>query len=282
MDIVDIALPDITQCLVITKVLLAAWSLLSAAEWLFNLHLFRPDGLLSWKILGLRPSLIGSSPIREHLYSEPVIVSILLTRILAGLALLLPYPDHSGPADLAASLGILLSCFYISRRSRFGGDGSDQMGMVVAIGLAIMSAGFAVNDKSLAWCGVFAIAGQATLAYFVAGAAKLVSPVWREGGALLGVMQTQSYGDPLAARFAQNRPGFCTFVCWLTIVTEMLFPLVFIVPPSLAMASLACFAAFHFSNAWFMGLNAFVWPFLATYPSVMLANSLVRQWIGWA
>jgi hypothetical protein len=281
MDIVDIA-ADIAPCLVITKVLLAAWSLLSAAEWLVNLHLFRPDGLLSWKILGLRPSLIGASPLRAHLYSESFIVSVLLARILAGLVLLLPYPNHAGPGDLAASFAILLSCFYMSRRSRFGGDGSDQMGMVVAFGVAIMSAGFILNDPSLALCGVFALAGQATLAYFVAGAAKLASPVWREGGALLGVMQTQSYGDSFAARFAGNRPGFCAFVCWLTIVTETLFPLVLILPPALLMASLACFAAFHFSNAWFMGLNAFIWPFLATYPSVILANSLIRDWAGWA
>lgn len=277
MDRVDIA-PDIVQCLIITKVLLAAWSLLSAAEWLFNLHLFRFDGLLSWKILGLRPSLIGASPLRTPLYSESFIVSVLLARMLAGLALLLPYPNHAGPGDLAASLAILFSCFYISRRSRFGGDGSDQMGMVVAFGVAIMSAGFVMDDTSLAWCGIFALAGQATLAYFVAGAAKLASPVWREGGALLGVMQTQSYGDSFAAHFARHRPGFCTFVCWLTIATETLFPLVFILPPGLLMASLACFAAFHFSNAWFMGLNAFVWPFLATYPSVILASSAIRDW----
>jgi hypothetical protein len=281
MDIVAGA-PDITKCLAITKALLAAWSLLSAAEWLVNLHLFRPDGLLSWKILGLRPSLIGSLPARTRLYSESFIVSVLLARVLAGLVLLLPYPGQAGPADLAASLAILLSCLYMSRRSRFGGDGSDQMGMVVAFGVAIMSAGFVLNDLSLAWCGVFALAGQATLAYFVAGAAKLASPVWREGGALLGVMQTQSYGDAFAARFARNRPGFGRFVCWLTIVTETLFPVVLILPPGLLLASLACFAAFHFSNAWFMGLNAFVWPFLATYPSVMLANSVIRGWAGWA
>ena len=260
---------DIASCLVITKILLATWSLLSAAEWLFNLHLFRADGLLSWNTLGLRPSLIGSRTIRAHLYSGPFIMGVLLARILASLALLLPYP---GPADLPASAVILLSCFYISRRSRFGGDGSDQMGMVIAFGVAIMSAGFALDDMELAWCGVFAIVGQARC-YFVAGAAKLASPVWREGGALLGVMQTQSYGDSFAARFARNRPRFCTFVCWTTIITEMLFPLVLVIPPSLAIASLACFAAFHFSNAWFMGLNAFVWPFLATYPSVMLADS---------
>ena len=275
MDIVDTAPLDIISCMVITKILLAAWSLLSAAEWLFNLHLFRANGLLSWNVLGLRPSLIGWHTVRDCLYSERAITSILLARILAGLALLLPYPS---PNDLPASAVILFSCFYISRRSRFGGDGSDQMGMVIAFGVAIMSAGLALNDTSLAWCGVFAIGGQATLAYFVAGAAKLASPVWREGGALLGVMQTQSYGDSFGARFARDRPRFCSFVCWTTIITETLFPLVLVIPPSLAIASLACFAAFHFSNAWFMGLNAFVWPFLATYPSVMLANFMIRDW----
>jgi hypothetical protein len=53
-------------------------------------------------------------------------------------------------------------------------------------------------------------------------------------------------------------------------------------PPALVIAALLCFAAFHLSNAYFMGLNAFVWPFLATYPSVMVMNSLVRDWLGWA
>ena len=63
-------------------------------------------------------------------------------------------------------------------------------------------------------------------------------------------------------------------------MTETLFPLILFAPPALAMAILLGFAAFHFSNAYFMGLNAFVWPFLATYPSVMVRNSLVRDWLG--
>jgi hypothetical protein len=49
----------------------------------------------------------------------------------------------------------------------------------------------------------------------------------------------------------------------------MLLLLVFFVPPTVAIEALACYALFHFSNAYFMGPDPFVWPFLATYPSVM-------------
>ena len=252
------------------------WSLLSAAEWLSNLHLFRVNGLLSWNVLGLRPSLISSSAIRTYIHSESVVISVLLCRIVASVVMLVPYPN---PADLPCSLFILLSYLYLSRRTRFGGDGSDQMGMVIAAGVTIMSAGLVFSDKDVALSGILAIGGQATLAYFVAGAAKFASPVWREGNALLGVMKTQSYGHAFTVDFAETRPRFCQFVCWTTIITEMLFPLVLFAPSGLAIAGLLCFAAFHFSNAYFMGLNAFVWSFLATYPSIMVLNSVIRDWM---
>jgi len=270
---------EIASCLVITKILLAAWSLLSAAEWFSNLHLFRPGGLLSWTVLGLRPALISSPAIRPYVHSQTVVISVLLCRVVAALGLLRPY---SSPMDFPCSAVILLSCFYMSRRTWLGGDGSDQMGMVIATGAVIMSAGMALNDNDLALCGVLAIAGQATLAYFAAGAAKLVSPVWRNGSALMGVMKTQSYGHSSAVYFGEQHPRFCSFVCWMTVLTEMLFPLILLAPPALVAAALLCFAAFHLSNAYFMGLNAFVWPFLATYPSVIVMNSLVRDWLGWA
>src|SRR5689334_17529406 len=192
---------EIASCLVITKILLAAWSLLSAAEWFSNLHLFRSGGLLSWNILRLRPALISSPAIRPYIHSQTVVISVLLCRVVAAFALLTPY---SSPMDFPCSVMILLSCFYMSRRTWLGGDGSDQMGMVIAVGVVIMSAGVVLNDNNLALCGVLAIAGQATLAYFAAGAAKLASPVWRNGSALMGVMKTQSYGHPSAVYFGDQ------------------------------------------------------------------------------
>ncbi len=270
---------DIVTCLVITKILLAAWALLSAMEWLANLPLFRRDGLLSWELLKLRPSLSGEASLGTLLYSDFALLSMIGGRALAGAALMMPSANWW---DLPCSGLILLSCLYVSRRTVFGSDGSDQMGMVIAAGVTLISAGLALNDNDLALCGVFAIAGQATLAYFIAGAAKAVSPIWRGGHAMPRVMNTRSYGHPLAAKIAGSSTALSGRLCWLIILTEMLFPLVFLLPWNIAILCLACFAVFHFCNAYFMGLNAFVWPFLATYPSVMLLNTMIRSGLGWA
>ena len=139
---------EIASCLVMTKFLLAAWSLLSALEWFFNLHLFRTNGLLSWVVLRLRPALISAPAIRPYVHSEGIVISVLLCRIAAALALLTPYPN---PVDLPCGIIILFSCFYMSRRTWFGGDGSDQMGMVIAAGVAIMSAGLILMTRMWRW-----------------------------------------------------------------------------------------------------------------------------------
>lgn len=268
----------IAACLLATKPLLALWVLLSSVEWLYNLHLLGEDGLLSFQVLRLRRSLLRSPALQAAVYSVPAVRAVLFARIAAAVVLLLP---PAGRWDLPASLMILLSCAYLARRTRFGGDGSDQMGMVVALGVTLMSAGLASADKALAWCGVLAIAGQAAIAYPAAGIAKWVSPVWRSGVALPRVMNTQSYGHAGAARLAHTAPLLSRALCWLIILSESLFPLVLLLPARAALASLACFALFHLCNAYFMGLNAFVWSFLATYPALLAANAVIRQGLGW-
>jgi hypothetical protein len=269
----------LASCLIATKLLLAAWVVLSSAEWLHNLPLLREDGLLSFQVLRLRPSLLRSPALQGQLYSVRTVQAVLCARIAAAVALLLP---RASAADLPASLLILLSCGYLARRTRFGGDGSDQMGMVLALGVTLMSAGRAAGDPPLAWCGVLAICGQALLAYPAAGIAKWVSPVWRSGVAVPRVMDTQSYGHAAAARLAAGSPLLSRALCWLIILSESLFPVVLLLPPRALLASLVCFAIFHLCNAYFMGLNAFVWSFLGTYPSVMLANAQIRHSLGWA
>jgi hypothetical protein len=269
---------DIATCHLLTKFLLAGWALLSSAEWFANLTLFRADGLLSWEVLRLRPRLSRPNGMHIVLYSSAAFRAAISARALAGLVLLAPVASW---LDLASASMIVASCLYVSRRAVFGVDGSDQMGMVVAVGVAIISAGIALGDPELAFIGILAIAGQATLAYFIAGAAKMLSPTWRKGQAMPRVMSTRSFGDPLAARIAAGYPRLSHGLCWFVILTEMLFPLVFVVPPDVAIVALASYAIFHFANAYFMGLNAFVWPFLATYPSVMLMNATVRSALGW-
>jgi hypothetical protein len=210
----------------------------------------------------------------DRIYSIGAIRFVLWLRVAIGLALFIL---TSSPALLACFTAIIITSIYLTRRVVFGGDGSDQMGLVVSLGALLIALGLSINDIYIGYSGVTAIAGQAVISYFAAGAAKAASPIWRCGDAIIGVMRTQTYGHPLAARIAENKVAVRKAVCWTVIITEMLFPVILVLPTELAIAALCGFAFFHLINAIFMGLNTFVPTFLATYPAVMLANQIIRS-----
>jgi hypothetical protein len=56
---------------------------------------------------------------------------------------------------------------------------------------------------------------------------------------------------------------------WLVIVFECAFPLVLWVRPQGAALLLACGLAFHLCNALVLGLNRFLWAWLAGYPALL-------------
>ncbi len=88
-------------------------------------------------------------------------------------------------------------------------------------------------------------------------------------------MGTYDWGHEVAAGVAASSRRFSRAFCWILILAEILFPLSLAAPPHLLFAVLAAFLVFHVSNALFMGLNSFVFPFAATYPSVVIANELI-------
>lgn len=151
------------------------------------------------------------------------------------------------------------------------------MGLVLAIGLLLMLIGKTTGSVDVTTVGAVAIGGQSTIAYFSAGAAKLISPVWRDGSAIRGVMDTQTYGHKSAIRYLDKVSWLGLAVCWTVIITETLFPVVLFLPDELLFGALACFGAFHLVNAYFMGLNLFVLTFIGTYPSVIILADLVKS-----
>lgn len=264
---------SLETCFQVSTIAIALWGIISAAEWMANLRIFRPTGLLTWSILGLRGSPVNRSRLAEGLASPTGVSCFLGVRLVAASALIFsPTPVVS--ASLLAI--ILVTCAYVTHRTCFGGDGSDQMGAVLGAGTFLMGLGIVFHDRALSHSGVFLIAGQASISYFVAGAAKLVSSTWRSGRALSGVMNTQTYGHAVAGHISIERPGFCALFCWTIILTEMAFPVLLVLPKDLLFFGLAGFALFHLSNAVFMGLNVFVIAFIGTYPAVIYANTLLR------
>jgi hypothetical protein len=264
---------NLAHCFNLTVILVAIWAVLSAAEWIANAPLFHANGLLSWDVVSLRYGRANRSAIATKIASAGGCLWMVRIRLAAGLTLLFLPP--SAIQAVALSL-ILLSCTYLTHRTCFGGDGSDQMGAIITAGCLLGVLGKLAVDPDLARSGAFLIAGQATISYFVAGAAKVVSKTWRSGHALVGVMSTQTYGHVTAARIAIAVPGFAALFCWTVILMEMAFPALLFAPDNFLIVGLLGFAAFHLSNGVFMGLNTFIPTFLGTYPSILYMNSVLR------
>ncbi|MBA4533831.1 hypothetical protein H1196_14565 [Brevibacillus halotolerans] len=70
-------------------------------------------------------------------------------------------------------LGLTLSTWLLAFKHQHGPDGADQMMMLLCVGM--LAYFLFENTSSWRWAGILFIGGQLMLAYFVSGAAKLIS-----------------------------------------------------------------------------------------------------------
>lgn len=244
-----------------TARLIGAALVISSAEYLATIELYADDNLLSWRVLGDRSKCVDRwmAPI----CSGRGLAAFLVARAAAGAGLVLA----TGDAWVAtfAALALVLSVT-LSYRNSAGGDGSDQMTIIVLSGLVLSLLAF---NRS---AGYWFIAGQAALSYFSAGIAKLVSPVWRDGSALFLIFRTATYGQSRLGQFLGRHTQLARALCWGTIVFEVGFPASLFAPPGVLYGVLLTGIVFHLANAALMGLNVFTFAFVATYPSILLCS----------
>jgi uncharacterized membrane protein (DUF485 family) len=255
---------------------LAAFSILiSSVELLFNRQLLREDGLLSWSVARLRdPALAAgrSAPFWNAVSAYPNIVAIHAATALIAVSVAV------GPRTWSISpvpaLALYAASFIGNVRTHYGHDGADQLAGFIVLSIGI--SGLAPASLSRIACIGF-LAFQACLAYAAAGWAKLPQRGWRDGTYLAAIVSTRVYGTPPLGRFlASHRP--CARAATLAVLAwECTFPLVLVLPAPFAYAMLAAGVLFHVTNAVVMGLNTFVWSFVATYPAVLW----VVQHRGW-
>ena len=121
---------------------------------------------------------------------------------------------------------------------------------------------------------IFFICFQALLSYFTSGFAKLVSPIWRGGEAMIGIVDTVSYGNKVFARLLVKNATLSKLLCWSVIIFECAFPLLAFTGVQTTIIFIVTGIIFHLSIAIFMRLNNFFWTFIATYPAILFfANS---------
>lgn len=222
--------------------------------------------------MSLRPHWLHRSALLAPLHRPGGVATLLGLRVACACALVLA---PQGGWQIALLALLVLTGWLLKLRNWLGEDGSDHMGQIVATGALLTAVGVAWRDPALCLAGALLVAGQLTISYFLAGVAKLVSFEWRSGRALVGVMGTRAYGHAFAARVATANAWFPISFCWFVIAIETAFPAALFFPTPVLAGVLAAFAAFHAATALFMGLNTFVWAFVAAYPSVLVVNQLI-------
>jgi Vitamin K-dependent gamma-carboxylase len=246
----------------ISCVLVGIALLVSSVEYMASADLYQESNLLSWKVFGQRGTTLGVwlAPLCDGVG----LMCVVGLRAIAGVALFMTLSQGWNTAAIALAL---LASLFLGYRSPAGGDGSDQMTIVVLSGLLIASLPINSNARM---AGYWLIAAQSALSYFTAGIAKAVSPVWRDGSAPVLIFRTATYGQLRLSRFCAQYPSVSRTICWGTIVFEVGFPFALFGPLPVLAAALIAGALFHIVTAAVMGLNVFTWAFVAAYPSILV------------
>lgn len=255
--------------------LAAVWVLISAGEGFATIREVRKGGTYDARIVVPTAAGAALSRLDGVTTGTSAYVLSLAMRSVGG-GLLLIYPTL-GTITVGWCF-VASATLYARWRRGFGDDGSDQM-------LTIMSVTFALalllrGGDGVLEAGLLFIGAQACLAYTAAGVAKLVSPVWRGGHAIPGVVATRTYGLRPLSTLVRSIPGLALILCWGTIAFESSFVLAPFLPSVLLLGLLATAAAFHVGTALVMGLNGFLWAFVATYPAIVFLNQTVTGILG--
>lgn len=257
-----------------TCALLGLWSLLHAAQWLADLPNWRSGTAIGWDLQGLRKGIKGRSAGVAALYGEGGLRALSALLFLVGLLLvLLPVGSLSLPL-LAATLVLAL---LLGQRTI--PDGSDKMAIVVASGSVLMALGLTLNNTTLVLAGALWTGGQLTIAYFAAGASKVILADWRSGVAPRAALGSYMWGNRLSA-WGVSLPGAAVLLAWTVMLLEMLFPLALLLSTPGLIAVLGCFLLFHAVIALVMGLNTYPLAFLAAYPATIWLGQWLRGMVG--
>ena len=172
------------------------------------------------------------------------------------------------------------SSFYlpllILLRNSYGYDGADQLIWIIFAGLVPVSI---VDTEVTRAVYLWFVGIQASLAYGVAGVAKASAAGWRDGHFLVGILGTRTYGNAKIATFLSRRPRLSAWQSRFIITFECTFLLILVLPRVIVILLLALGFAFHAVNTYVMGLNTFVWAFMATYPALLFCI-LARPWLS--
>lgn len=238
-------------------------------------------GVFSWRVLqtfSLRAHSRLTQLLRDAMFGRRGMMAILSVRLLSAAGLCVGALLFDRVTCVCALTGVFTTSLLLSYRCRIGLEGADIMAIVVAAGLLVSLVRFSPGIWTTMGFGF--IASQTCLSYFTAGTAKLFSSQWRNGSAVYKIANTETYGSEGVAIFFRGSPLLSFAASWTIILFEITFPLALVVPSGVALAIIFAGIVFHAVNAALMGLNGFLWAFVATYPAVWYCHLLLGTFLG--
>jgi hypothetical protein len=255
---------------------------LDTVELLAERRQLAEGGLFGYSVLMTGRRLLlrwPTAPVLGAIFRYPNVLVLSAVQLVGAatmfIAAIVHAPAVAAPAGIAAAV-VLGARMLLYSRNQLGMDGSDQMMLVVCTGIAFC---LLVPSHLADIIGVDYIAAQLLLSYAISGGAKAISPQWRSGRAISGVMNTIGYGVPALGTFLRRRPQLSRVLCWSVIAFECGSPFLVLFGTPGAEVIIAIGLSFHIAVAFLMGLNVFPWSFGATYPALLLlAHSINGVW----
>lgn len=241
---------------------------MSSLEGLASIKHFGAGRIFDWTVLRTRaPSFVDgvSAVLLDRLMMKRGVSFVFFARLAAAAYLAISVLANRGA--LMAATVVLAASLYLNVRAPYGLDGSDQMSALLFVAITISQLG--ARSPSIAVVCLWFLAVQGCLSYASAGIAKLASPVWRRGHAIHLIIDTEGYGSALPARMARCHPNTARAITWGTILFECMFVGALFLGPTGAFILAIWAALFHIATALVMGLNTFVWAFLAVHPAII-------------
>jgi hypothetical protein len=258
---------DMQDALRLSTLIAAAGSILLALEDWHNRAEYADTGLMSWPVAQLQWQWSDNQRIITMwriLYGHRTLELLIMARLVLSFVLVFSslFLGELLNGLLAACILLMLSTTHM--RSPYGGDGADQMVLVVFVGVTLA---WLLPDGGIAQrAALWFVALQLILSYTVAGLGKMVSTEWWNGTGLIGVLSTYSYGSPRVSVLAHRHPSLIMAMSWLVILFEVGWSSVLLMPTQVAGVLFFIGVLFHLGTAVVMSLNTFTFAFVAAYP----------------
>jgi hypothetical protein len=248
---------------------MSAGVLLSSLEWLALLSEFGRTGIYHWPITRLlhAPTIVrAGGNVLNVICSQQSVAIALVARIGTAAWCLMWCVFQRESVPLLGLCGLSATGLYINSRTYYGLEGSDQLLTLLCVSLTLGA--LAQNEGGID-LALYFIAAQSTLSYFAAGVTKLWGKEWRKGNAVSLIVSTRAFGHPYFSRLLDNRPVLGRIATFTVLAFECSLPLALILPLPFTLAYLLVGFLFHLANSVVLGLNVFLWAYLATYPAIL-------------